>query len=96
MDGISKKIYLELNVPTEEDNRSDQRRILDGLREQGTEAKLSLRVLRKLYSLCEEAEWKVTLSLAWDGQEWHGVDLEAGDTTGAHYGVDLDLRSNNK
>ena len=49
MDGISKKIYLELNVPTEEDNRSDQRRILDGLREQGTEAKLSLRVLRKLY-----------------------------------------------
>ena len=75
MDGISKKIYLELQAPTEDDNRSDQRRIQDGLKEQGIEAKVSLRVLRKLYPLCEEAEWKVTVSLAWDGQTWHGVDL---------------------
>ena len=29
MDGISKKIYLELQAPTEDDNRSDQRRIQD-------------------------------------------------------------------
>ena len=91
MDGISKKIYLELQAPTEDDNRSDQRRIQDGLKEQGIEAKVSLRVLRKLYPLCEEAEWKVTVSLAWDGQTWHGVDLEAGDTTGLHYGVAVDL-----
>ena len=76
MDGISKKIYLELQAPTEDDNRSDQRRIQDGLKEQGIEAKVSLRVLRKLYPLCEEAEWKVTVSLAWDGQTWHGVDLD--------------------
>ena len=93
MDGISKKIYLELQAPTEDDNRSDQRRIQDGLKEQGIEAKVSLRVLRKLYPLCEEAEWKVTVSLAWDGQTWHGVDLEAGDTTGLHYGVAVDLGS---
>ena len=45
MDGISKKIYLELQAPTEDDNRSDQRRIQDGLKEQGIEAKVSLRVL---------------------------------------------------
>ena len=63
MDGISKKIYLELQAPTEDDNRSDQRRIQDRLKEQGIEAKVSLRVLRKLYPLCEEAEWKVTVSL---------------------------------
>ena len=93
MDGISKKIYLELQAPTEDDNRSDQRRIQDGLKEQGIEAKVSLRVLRKLYPLCEEAEWKVTVALAWDGQTWHGVDLEAGDTTGLHYGVAVDLGS---
>ena len=43
MDGISKKIYLELQAPTEDDNRSDQRRIQDGLKEQGIEAKVSLR-----------------------------------------------------
>ena len=47
MDGISKKIYLELQAPTEDDNRSDQRRIQDGLKEQGIEAKVSMRVLLK-------------------------------------------------
>ena len=93
MDGISKKIYLELKAPTEEDNRSDQKQIQEKLKEQGIEATLELVVLRRLYPLCEDAEWKVTISLAWDGQRWHGVDLEAGDTTGAHYGVAVDLGS---
>ena len=37
MDGISKKIYLELPLPTEEENRSDQKRILDGLKQLGIE-----------------------------------------------------------
>ena len=39
MEGISKKIYLELTEPTEEDNRSGQKRILDALKEQGTTVK---------------------------------------------------------
>ena len=49
MDGISKKIYLELPLPTEEENRSDQKRILDGLKQLGTEAYMPLKILRKLY-----------------------------------------------
>ena len=32
MKGISRKIYLELDEPTEEDNRSGQMRIIEGLR----------------------------------------------------------------
>ena len=31
MEGLSKKIYLELSAPTEEDSRSDQQRILEAL-----------------------------------------------------------------
>lgn len=35
MEGISKKIYLELDMPTEEDSRSDQKRIQDRLEKEG-------------------------------------------------------------
>ena len=49
--GISRKIYLELEPPTEEDSRSGQIRILDALKEQGIEGKMSLKAMRQLYPL---------------------------------------------
>lgn len=91
--GISRKIYLELEPPTEEDSRSGQIRILDALKEQGIEGKMSLKAMRQLYPLCEEAEWKITVSLAWNGQIWEMVRLEAGDRSKEHYGLAVDLGS---
>ena len=93
MDGLSEKIYLEISSPTEEDARSDQERILDGLREAGYPAPLTLSVMRRLYPLCRQAEWKLTLSLAWDGTGWQAVDVEPGDTRDRHYGLAVDLGS---
>lgn len=93
MDGISKKIYLELDGPTEEDSRSAQVRILEGLSKKKIKAKMSLSVMQKLYPLTEEAGWKVTVSLAWDGEGWIVVDLEKGDATEVHYGLAADLGS---
>ncbi|MDO5136349.1 MAG: ASKHA domain-containing protein [Eubacteriales bacterium] len=93
MDGISRKIYLELEEPTEEDFRSSQMRILDGLKEKNISARLSLPVMQKLYPLAEEAGWRVTVSLAWDGEGWLAVDLEKGDTTRIHLGLAADLGS---
>ena len=93
MEGISKKLYLELTAPTENDSRSDKRRIEDALAEQGIKAILPLKSMRKLYPLCERAEWKITVSLAWDGENWKIVRLEEGDTTNRHYGYAVDLGS---
>lgn len=93
MEGISKKIYLELTEPTEEDNRSGQKRILDALKEQGTDCEMTLDVMRKLYPLCEQAEWKLTASLAWDGKQWMIVEIEPGNTENRHYGLAVDLGS---
>lgn len=53
---LSKKIYLELDPPTEEDSRSYQKRVLDGLKELGIRAQFSLGVLRTLYPVCGRAE----------------------------------------
>lgn len=93
LSGLSRKIYLELDAPTEEDSASYQERILRAMREAEIEAKLSLKVLRKLYPLCDEADWRMTVSLAYDGEVWQAVDLEAGDTTKEHYGLAVDLGS---
>lgn len=93
MEGISKKIYLELDMPTEEDSRSDQKRIQDRLEKEGLHAVMSFYVMKKLYPLCEQAGWKVTVSLGWDGNCWKIVDIEEGNTVCRHYGYAVDLGS---
>ena len=78
MNGISRKIYLEPEEPTEEDNRSDQKRIEEELKVRGVDATMTWQAMKKLYPLCEKADWKITVSLAWDEKNWKVVDLEAG------------------
>ena len=51
MEGLSRKLYLKLPAPTEADSRSSEARILSALREQGYEARMTLKVKRKLYPL---------------------------------------------
>ena len=95
MEGLSKKIYLELSAPTEEDSRSDQQRILDGLRMEGIKEQVHVpvHILRRLYPLLENAKWKITVSLGWNGENWEIIELEAGNQTEHHYGLAIDLGS---
>lgn len=93
MEGLSKKIYLEIDAPDEEDSRSYQQRIQDNLQEQGLVVRMTAEVMRKLYPLCDRAEWKMTVSLAWNGLCWMIVDLEEGNTTKEHYGLAVDIGS---
>ena len=95
MNGLSQKRYLELPLPTEDDPRSDQQRILDSLAAAGVEERvhITVHILRKLYPLLDNAKWKITVSLAWNGENWEMVEIEEGDTTAQHYGLAVDLGS---
>ena len=95
MNGLSQKRYLELPLPTEDDPRSDQQRILDSLASAGVEERVHIpvHILRKLYPLLDNAKWKITVSLAWNGENWEMVEIEEGDTTAQHYGLAVDLGS---
>ena len=95
MNGLSQKRYLELPLPTEEDPRSDQQRILDSLAAAGVEERVHIpvHILRKLYPLLDNAKWKITVSLVWNGDNWEMVEIEKGDTTAQHYGLAVDLGS---
>ena len=95
-DGWSKKIYLELSAPTQEDNRSDSERILDAIKEkEGNREEICFRpsALRTLYPLCEQSGWKVTATMGFDGARWEILKVEAGDTAREHYGLCVDLGS---
>ena len=95
MNGLSQKRYLELPLPTEDDPRSDQQRILDSLMAAGVEERVHIpvHILRELYPLLDNAKWKITVSLAWTGEHWEMVEIEEGDTTAQHYGLAVDLGS---
>lgn len=92
-DGISKKIYMELTPPAKDDAVSSQERILRELRGEFGQVRIPCRILRMLYPLCDRSDWKLTATLAFNGQGWELTRLEKGDTTKEHYGVCADLGS---
>ena len=87
---MSRKIYLEMNPPTEEDPRPDTQRIRDAL---GEPVRFSLSVLRQLAVVLPDAAWKITATLGYDGAGWEVIRLEKGNTTAEHYAVAVDLGS---
>ena len=70
MKKMSEKVYLQLQAPTEEDFRSSARRIQDSLKEKFGLVSLPVQTLRKLYPLCQKADWKITATLGWNGSGW--------------------------
>ena len=91
MGSFSKKEYLSLMMPTEEAAISDQRRIELALNTLGYgQVTFPLKVLRKLYPLCRDAGFDVTVTLVHREFDWVVTDVEAGDTTEHHYGLAVD------
>lgn len=93
MNAMSEKVYLLLQPPTEEDSRSSAQRIKDALLDRFGEITVPVKTLRKLYPMCQKANWKLTATLAWNGNGWTLVNAEPGDTTASHYGLAVDLGS---
>ena len=92
MEGFSKKIYLQPNMPTEDAAVSDQVRLCQTLEAMGyAPVNLSLRVLRKLYPLYREHP--VTVTLIHRDRDWLVTDIETGDTRNHHYGLAVDYGS---
>lgn len=90
---LSKKIYLVLDAPSEADPRPDRQRVMEALPKELGRVAMTLPVLRRIYAVCREGQWRVTATLSRNVQGWDLVELEPGDTTVAHYGVAADLGS---
>ena len=94
MNSFSKKEYLSLKMPTEEVAVSDQKRILLALEALGyPHVTMPLRVIRKLYPLCRDANFDITVSLVQRETDWVITDVEPGDQRQRHYGLAVDYGS---
>jgi len=94
MNGLSEKVYLCLPMPTDEDGRSDQLRIRQGLEALGYEhITFSLSALQQLYPLCRDNGYEITVSMVRLELDWVITGAEAGDTRKNHYGLAVDYGS---
>lgn len=94
MGSFSEKVFLQLKMPTEETPVSDQRRIALALEVLGYEnVTFPLEVLSKLYPLCRNAGFDITVTLVKREFDWVVTNVEAGDTTAFHYGLAVDYGS---
>ena len=91
---FSEKVFLQLKMPTEEVQASDERRIRLALETLGYHpVSIPLRILRKLYPLCREAGFDITVTLVYRDNVWVIADVEPGDTRQHHYGLAVDYGS---
>ena len=94
MKRFSEKVFLQLKMPTEEVPLSDEKRIRLALEALGYEnVQIPLAVMRRLYPLCRNAGFDITVTLVRRENEWAMVNVEAGDTTKHHYGLAVDYGS---
>jgi uncharacterized 2Fe-2S/4Fe-4S cluster protein (DUF4445 family) len=87
LDPNVRKFYLELPLPSLEDQRSDVKRVIDALNAKGFEVKAVPAVWRKLPTLLRENNFAITAVVCGDEL----IAIEAGDTTKCVYGLALDI-----
>ena len=94
MKRFSEKVFLQLNMPTEELSLSDHQRIRLALETLGyAPVTIPLPVLRQLYPLCRDSGFDITVTLVYRETDWIVTAVEAGDATGHHYGLAVDYGS---
>ena len=86
-----KKVFLDLEKPSLDDQKSDWERIKDGLSlkkiENISNLKISLQILKKIPILIRKADFKITVTICND----EIIDLESGNTAKKSYGIAFDI-----
>jgi len=89
-----KKLYLELPVPTLEDNVSDLSRLLRGIKQQYRLDNIAVdfEVLSRLAQILRSGNWQVTATkLLEDDSNFKIINIEPGDSRTRHYALAFDI-----
>jgi uncharacterized 2Fe-2S/4Fe-4S cluster protein (DUF4445 family) len=86
-----KKIFLDLEKPSLDDQRPDRERIKDGLSlekiENISNLKVAVEILKKISDVIRKSDFKITVTV----QNNEIIDIEKGDTTKNSYGIAFDI-----
>ncbi len=90
------KKYLELPVPTAQDNLPDVSRLVGFLKLEHGEHRIvvDLPVIQKIPDIIREAGFKITATLArpvHPGRKTHIINIQSGDTTHRNYAIAMDI-----
>ena len=90
------KKYLELPVPTAQDNLPDVSRLVGFLKLEHGEHRIvvDLSVIQKIPDILREADFKITATLArpvHSGRKTHIINIQPGDTTRRNYAIAMDI-----
>lgn len=90
---LAQKRYLELSAPSLEDTAGDWARLERALVPDfgGRPLCPSLEVLRGLGQVLRESGWRVTATVADDGDVLRATRVESGNTTGRNFGLAVDV-----
>ncbi|MCJ7769385.1 MAG: 2Fe-2S iron-sulfur cluster-binding protein, partial [Dehalococcoidales bacterium] len=89
-----KKLYLELPIPTLEDNVSDLSRLLRGIKQQIKLDNISVDfvILSRLAQILRTGNWQVTATvLLEDDSNFKIINIEPGDSRTRHYALAFDI-----
>ncbi len=90
------KRYLELSIPTAQDNLPDITRLVSFLKAEHDEHRLvvQLPVIRKISDILRKDDFKVTATLlrpVHSGRKTHVINIQSGDTSSRNYAIAVDI-----
>lgn len=94
MTGLTEKVFLRLEMPSEASSTDDKKRIAQALAERGYgNVTFPLHILRGLYPRCRDWNYEITVTLAYREESWTVTGIEPGDRRQHHYGLAVDYGS---
>lgn len=91
LEPLSRKLALELQLPTPGDNRADVDRLRHALASSWAPVTVPLALMSQIHQMCTDGRVTATVATAASGCGWQLIDLEAGDTTEEHFGLAIDI-----
>jgi uncharacterized 2Fe-2S/4Fe-4S cluster protein (DUF4445 family) len=90
---LASKLFLEVPVPSLEDNLSDLSRLFRSIRAKidAPVMQAGLKNIRRLPQVLRRGNWKVTCTLGERGGTKEVLEIEEGDTSARNYGVAIDV-----
>ncbi|MDK1031138.1 MAG: ASKHA domain-containing protein, partial [Planctomycetia bacterium] len=90
---LVRKIFLEMDPPTVQDNTADHERMYVGIREvmAAQIMQTGFRILQQLSAVLQESEYKVTVTVARRGGTLEVVAVEPGDKTARNFAAVVDV-----
>jgi uncharacterized 2Fe-2S/4Fe-4S cluster protein (DUF4445 family) len=95
VDPLVKKVFLELQAPTMDDNIADHERLYTEINKKTNtntdRMQTGYRILKQLPVVLRESDWNVTATLALRGSTTEVVEIQRGDTSRNNCGVAIDV-----